>query len=317
MVIEIEVGQDPLLGVGPDDLRRGLQAPGLGSYDLIPDLPRFPFDLEPVPAVEAYDLEGRRLRLELVEDLTDGRHVVAVEVDEAELMFLEKAEKRRREVIRVPDLERVSIAFRRLLDEFAEALEKNLLGRHLLLVEVFELEHDRPELRLERGEGVEETAEKVVVEEGGVRLSGEGGVLRRLLGIIMGQGQRVGRLDGEDKIVRDAFRVKAHGGWVGEPQAPREKAPEPLVDLDRIELLGVVAEIIVRSVGFQRFVDEPLPRIVLPGARPEPQEALEFPRNAEIKGHNAASASRLGLGSPAVKRPLKRDCPRRGLSLFN
>jgi hypothetical protein len=107
-----------------------------------------------------------------------------------------------------------------------------------------------PELRPERGEALEEPAEELEIEEMGIRPVGEGRVRRRLLGVIMGQGQGVRSLDREDEIVRDALRVAAHDRRVGQAHPAGKKAPEPLIDLDRIQVLRVIGEIIIGPIGF-------------------------------------------------------------------
>ena len=144
---------------------------GFGATILFQTSPVSPFDLEPVAAVQAHDLEGRRLRPVLLEDLADRRHVIAVEVDEAQGVGLQEIEERRRIVVGIADLDRVRIALGRPFDELPEPLEERLFRRHLLLVEILELEHDRAEPGLERGEGLEKTAQDVVVEEEGIGLS--------------------------------------------------------------------------------------------------------------------------------------------------
>ncbi len=102
--------------------------------------------------------------------------------------------------------------------------------------------------------------------------------------------------------IYDAADLQAYGDrGIGEPQAAGKEAPEPLVDLDRVEPAGVIGQVVVRPVGLAGFVDEPLPGVVFPGARPELQQAPELPGDGELESHGAASLPRLGQGRVPVK----------------
>jgi hypothetical protein len=111
--------------------------------------------------VETDDLEGRRSRLVLGEHIRDRRHIIAVEVNEAEAVEPEEIKKAGNEIIRIPDFDGVGRPLGRGRDEIAEALIEGFPGRHFLFVQVFELEHDRTELPAERSECLEEADEEI------------------------------------------------------------------------------------------------------------------------------------------------------------
>jgi len=287
VVVDVDVGQDLFPGVRPDDFSGGLEACEFRRHDPVPDLVRFPFNLEPVAAVQADELEVRALRRELLKDLGYRRHVISVQVNKTKAVFLEELEKDRRVIIRVADFDGVLKSLGSSADKRAETVEKDFFGRHFLPIQVFKLKHDGPELPAERGEDVEEPAEKSFVEIIGVRPAGEGCGAWRLFGVKMGQSQRVRGFDRKDETFRNALFVNADGSRLGEPGLAGEKAPEPLIDFDGIQNLGIVAEVVVRPVMFARLIDEALPGIVFPGACSEAQQALEFGWDLDGERHSS------------------------------
>lgn len=66
----------------------------------------------------------------------------------------------------------------------------------------------------------------------------------------MGQGQGIRDFDREDEIVRNAVCVGFDSRKFRKSDACGEEAPEPLVDLNRVEMFGIIGKIIVRFVVF-------------------------------------------------------------------
>jgi len=104
-----------------------------------------------------------------------------------------------------------------------------------------------------------------------VRLVGDVFGCRCLLGIVMRQRDRIGGLDAESEVVRDAVGVSLDGLVAGQFDAGGKQAPEPLVDLDSVEVPGVVLQVLICAVILRFAIDQPLPGVVLPGAGPYPE----------------------------------------------
>jgi len=91
--------------------------------------------------------------------------------------------------------------------------------------------------------------------------------LGRLFAVEMGKSQGIRCLNSKDEVIRDTFGVGFDCPCFRKLYAARKKAPEPLVYLDRIQVLRIIGKVVMGAVIFAFLVIKTLPRVVLPGTR--------------------------------------------------
>jgi len=110
---------------------------------------------------------------------------------------------------------------------------------HLLLVEIFELEHQRADVVTQRLDRLKKPGHQAGGEEVGI--GDEGRAL--IFAVVVGQGDAVRHLDAENEAGRHRGGVLAHDVGTGQNRNVLvEQRPEPLVDFD-----GGVAAAVLRQ----------------------------------------------------------------------
>lgn len=133
-----------------------------------------------------------------------------------------------------------------------QPIQERRQRRHLLFVKILELEHDGPELAVHGLQYLKESVQQIDAEEVRVRLIDTSLRSLGLPGIGVRQGDGIGSLDSEPEIVGHAAGIASDHLRVWESDAGREQTPEPLVDLDRREVSGIVRQVVIRVVPLVR-----------------------------------------------------------------
>ena len=260
MVVDVDETMESPVPQVAHDPGQFLQLLVLRLDDLVPDLAGALLDFLPVGAMQP---DHDRLCQFLPEQPVQPeyrRHVVSLQEDMAQPVLGEIVEIGVPQVIRIPDLDAIAVAFRQPLAEGLEQVEEVVQSGHLQLVQVFELEHQRADMVAQRFDGLEESLHQADGEE--MRIGDKGGAF--LLAVMMGEGDAVRHLDAEEKARRHRGGVFPHDLGPGQKRrVALEEGPEPLVDLD-----GGIAPAVFLKIVAAMFagIDQALPGFVFPAA---------------------------------------------------
>jgi hypothetical protein len=177
----------------------------------VPGLPGLLFDAFPVGTMEAHDHGAANETAELFPGLEDGRHVGPLQEDVKKLSLREELEIATVDPVRIARLDCDGQHARDRPDETIHEPQKLSLGRHLLAVQVFELQYEHPDLRSQGFHPREYVLEDRDREELGVRAQARFTPLR----VEMREGQRVGELHRESEVVGRHGRVLCGGDRFG------------------------------------------------------------------------------------------------------